>query len=61
MERKGLRLVERVPLGVVWLEPQVERLTTLLATRAAAQLLPDGDYSEKQLDHVTQQAFILFA
>lgn len=36
VERKGLRLAERVPLGVVWLEPQVERLTTLLATRKAA-------------------------
>ena len=57
--RRERRAVQKVELGTTWLRPQIDRLTELLATRTMAGLLPDGDYSERQLDRVTQQALIL--
>ena len=58
-ERREIRAAQKVELGTAWLRPQIDRLTELLATRTVAGLLPDGDYSERQLDRVTQQALIL--
>ena len=58
-ERRGIRAAKKVELGTAWLRPQIDRLTELLATRTVAGLLPDGDYSERQLDRITQQALIL--
>ena len=45
--------------SIAWLQLQVARLSTLLATRDTAALLPEGDYSEAQLDRVHRQALVL--
>ena len=45
--------------NVTWLKAQVGRLTEMLAWRRTEQLLPEGDYSDAQLDCVNQQALIL--
>ena len=59
LSRRERRAAQKVEIGTAWLRPQIDRLTELLATRTVAGLLPDGDYSERQLDRVTQQALIL--
>lgn len=42
-----------------WLTEHSRRLNGILARRTLYSLLPDGDYSETQMDRVQQQAMIL--
>jgi len=50
---------DKLESDVEWLALQVARLSTLLATRRTAELLPEGDYSDAALDRVQRQGLVL--
>lgn len=44
-----------------WLRAQVDRLREMLAWRRTEDLLPEGDYTDTQLDRAQQQVLVLVA
>ena len=58
-QKLAVAAAAKAETSIAWLQLQVARLSTLLATRDTAALLPEGDYSEAQLDRVHRQALVL--
>ena len=58
-QQQQRRATAKAEANLEWLGAQVELLAGLLATRRSDALLPEGDYSDAQLERVHRQCMVL--